>query len=53
MSKIGTVYMTAMYDDMSDPMDTIKEIKIINDLMEGNGYGTVDYPEGFSGECDD
>lgn len=51
MGKLKAVIMSLEHDDMGSPTDTIKELQIINDLMEGNGYGTVDYPEGFGGDC--
>ena len=52
MSKIGTAYASATNDDMgSDSLEVIKEIKIINDFIESSGWGEVDLPEGFGGDC--
>jgi len=51
MGKMKQAVMSAQYDDMGSPMDTIKEIKIINDFIESSGWGQIDLPEGFGGDC--
>lgn len=55
MGQLKKAIMAVQYDDMgSDDLDTIKEIKIINDFMEGNDWGEVDLPEGYGGDdCND
>ena len=56
MSKLKQVVMTVTEDDMGQPeadLSFIKEIQLFNDFMEGNGWGEVDLPEGFAGECND
>ena len=48
MSKIGTAVMASEYDDFGG---LISEVKMINDFIEGTGWGEVDLPEGFGGDC--
>ena len=50
MGQLKTALMTQQYDDMGD---VIKELKYINDFIEGIELPEVNMPEGFSGECND
>lgn len=42
-----------MDTNMGDPLDFIKEIKQINDFIDSDGWGEVDLPEGYGGDCND
>lgn len=53
MGKLKAVIMSLEHDDMGSPTDTIKELQIIDNFINSDGWGEVDMPEGFSGECDD
>jgi len=54
MGKLKQVVMTAVDDDMGQPeadLSFLKEIKQINDMLEGLDFPTVPEVEGYSNEC--
>jgi len=56
MGKLKQVVMTVTEDDMGQPeadLSFLKEIKQINDMLEGLDFPTVPEVEGFAGECNE